>query len=230
MEDLLSYYTLFTGFLTAVWAVIFFGRKELRREMIILGVLAVFLMPLIFTINQIDATEVTAGFANVGLVDLVFSFVLAGIAGTLYHALFGKHYHKLPKSERHESKEVAQLWIMRFFIAFLTFIWAVVLLHIIFEVALPGAFFIAAVMLAIYTTSHRHDLLEDALWSSFLTAFVVYLSTILAGIFTETNFEIAPIVSGVTILGAPADLLLWSMAAGLGLGPLYEYIRTLELE
>lgn len=230
MEDLLSYYTLFTGLLTAVWAVIFFSQKELRREMIILGILAVFLMPLVFTINQIDAAEVTAGFANVGIIDLLFSFVLAGIAGTLYHALFGKHYHKLPKSERNGKEPAAQLWIMRFFIAFLTFIWAVVLLHLIFEVALPGAFFIASVMLAIYITSHRHDLLEDALWSSFLTAFVVYLSTTLASVFTDTSFEIAPIVSELTVLGAPADLLLWSMAAGLGLGPLYEYIRTLELE
>ena len=230
MEEIITYYNLFTAFLAVVWITIFFAREDLRRELLILGVLSIFLIPLIFTINQIDATEVTAGFANVTLTDLVFSFTLAGIAGTLYHALFGKHYHKLPKSERGPHDTTAQLWIMRFFISFLVFIWAVLLLHLLFEIQLPAAFLIAAIMLAIYIVSHRHDLLADALWSSFLTAFVVYLSTVLASIFTETSFEIAPIVSDAYFLGAPVDLLLWSMAAGLGLGPLYEYVRTLELK
>lgn len=233
MEDILSFYNLITLLLAAIWVLIFLARPELRRELVILGVLSIFLMPLVFTINQVNATETQMGFANITFIDLLFAFTLSGIAGTLYHALFGKHYHKLPKPEKtkhHKDASISQLWIMRFFVAFLSFIWAVLLLHLIFELAIPTAFFLASVILAIYIVSHRHDLFADAIWSSFLTAFVVYLSTVLASTFTQTDFTIAPIVSGNLFLGAPLDLVLWAAAAGLALGPLYEFIRTLELK
>ena len=232
MEGIFSLYPLVTFMLSFCWLAVFYFAPSLRREMIVLGVFAVFLMPFVFALNQLDSPELTERFLQIQFVDLLFSFVLAGLAGTLYHVLFGKHYHKLPRIERKKFTEgsLTQLWLMRLFITFLLLIWGVIFLHLLFGVRLPLAFLLASITLSVYMLSHRHDLLSDALWSSFLTAFTVYLSASLVSIFTETNFSVAPISSDAAVFGVPLDLLLWSAAAGLALGPLYEYIRTLELK
>lgn len=231
--EVLTYYHLLTIFLVVIWSLIFFCRPELRRELLILGILSIFLLPIIFAVNRLSADEITQGVANIAITDLFFAFALSGIAGGLYHSLFGKHYHKLPKPERRKvdnDESYAQLWLLRFFVAYLVYIWMVLLLVLLFNISVPIAFLISSIILAVYIVSHRQDLLADALWSSFLTAFVVFLSTILASVFATTTVSIAPVVSDVPFLGVPLDLLLWSVAAGLALGPLYEFIRTFELK
>jgi len=233
MEDIFTYYHLFVALLFGFWILIFLSRSELRREMLLLGILAVFLIPLVFTINQIDVSEVRIRFTAITFADLLFAFSLSGIAGTAFHAIFGKHYHKLPSSGKKKvSKDdsIAQIWFMQFFIAFLLLIWGVVLMNLFFNIPVLTGFFLSAVIISVYMISNRHDLLSDAIWSAFLTGFIAFLSSTLASIFTNTDFTISPITSSATFLGVPADLLLWSIAAGLVLGPLYEFIRTLELK
>ena len=201
--------------------------------MLILGVFAIFLMPFIFAINDEGSTQVDLGFRMIGVLDLLLSFTLAGISGVIFHLLFGKHYHKLPKHEKTQWKKEeshAQIYIMRLFIIFLLFTWAVVLLNLLFALSVPEAFFIAAIMTAIYIVSHRHDLIADSLWSAFLTAFIVFTASTLTSTITGIDISIAPIASNRMILDVPMDLLLWALGAGLVLGPLYEYVRTLELK
>lgn len=232
LQSISTYYLVFSILLFFVWICIYGIKHELRREMLILGIFSLFLMPFLFTLNNIDANEMTVGFRTLSFVDLLFAFSLSGIAGTIFHALFGKHYHLLPKSERPSLKDrqsYAQTWVLRFFLLFISFSWGTILLHVLFELSLPYAFLIASVIVSTYMISHRHDLLADAIWSSILTALIVFIASFIASTFTGIEIAIAPIVSSVTVLGVPADLLIWSFAAGLVLGPLYEYIRTLEV-
>ena len=208
-------------------------RPELRREMLVLGIFALFLLPLAFTVNTSTTDEIQQGFQALSLLDLLFSFLLAGIAGTIYHALFGKHYHKLPKAKslvRKKQDQVAQFWLMRLFLAFLIFAWSVILLAFFFSLTMPTAVFLGAVLVAIYLVSHRQDLLVDTIASALLTAFIVFTSAWIASQFAQIDFTIAPVASSTTVLGVPADLLVWSAAIGLAIGPLYEFIRRFELE
>ena len=229
MEAFFNFYTITTILLLIVWTGLFYFSHNTRREMLILGIAAVFLMPLVFTVSQLPTEVVADGFQLVTIIDLLFTFSLAGIAGVSYHAIFGKHYHKLPRAERTKTPFGSQHWLLRLFFFFTIFVWAVLLIHLFFSLTIPVAFLIASVMMAIYTISHRHDLLLDALWSSFLTAFIVFFSTTLASFFTATDISITPVTSNQYILDVPVDLIFWSLAAGLALGPLYEYIRTVEL-
>ncbi len=233
MEALLSYYQIIVYSLACVWTLIMLTRPELRREMLVLGVLALFLLPLAFTVNTSTTDEVQQGFQSLTLLDLLFSFFLAGIAGSIYHAVFGKHYQNLPRTKplvRTETDQVAQFWFMRLFLAFLIFAWSVILLSFFFSLTIPSAVLLGGVLVAVYLLSHRNDLLVDALASAVLTAFVVFLSAWVASQFAQIDFTIAPVVSTSTVLGVPADLLIWSAALGLAIGPMYEFIRRFELK
>ena len=232
MEALLSYYQIIVYSLACVWLIIMLTKPDVRREMIILGVLALFLLPLAFTVNTSTADEVEQGFRALSLLDLLFSFFLAGIAGSIYHAIFGKHYHRLPKSKplvRQAGQLFSQFWLVRLFLAFLIFAWSVVLIAFLFSLPIPSAVLIGATGVAVYLLSHRKDLLVDTLASALLTTFVVFLSAWTASQFAQIDFTIAPVVSSTLILGVPGDLLAWSASLGLAIGPLYEFIRRFEL-
>lgn len=232
MEELLSYYSVFTMVLGLIWLAIFILQAELRREMLILGVFSLFLLPLAFTVGTVDAVILDYRFAQLSLADLFFSFFITGIAGSIFHAVFGKHYHRLPKVRmrgRKEEEHVAQFWMMRLFLSLLIFVWAVVLLALVFDLELPEAVLLSAIGFLIYILSHRRDLLADSLWSAALTAMIVFISASIAGIISTTSFEISPVYSAAFIGNVPVDLIIWSLALGLALGPLYEYIRRYEL-
>ena len=231
MEVLFTYYEILTLILALVWVFIYLREPELRRELLILGFLSVLVLPLAFTIDgPID--EVAQEFSRLTITDIVFSFVIGGIAGTIFHVIFGKHYHTLPKLKPKSGEpgaNTAQLWLMRLFIAVLLFLWGVVFLNAAFHMTIPAAVFVSAFVLGTYIVSHRHDLLFDAIWSGLLTSVIVFSSSTIATVFTNVDLTIAPVSTGYVFLDVPVDLLLWSLALGFALGPIYEYARRLEL-
>lgn len=211
---------LITMIISAVWLLIFINRTEVRREMLILGTLAIFLMPVVLVVSNFGVDQVINQFQILSLTEMIFTFVLAGIAATIFHAIFGKHYHALPKLERKKPKKddsLAQLWLIKIFLAVIVMVWTTTFLILVFHLSEITSFFIAALLLAVYITSHRHDLFFDALWSGLLTTFIVFLASGLANIFAETNVQ-------------TSELLLFAFALGISLGPLYEFFRRFQLK
>lgn len=231
MEAFLTPYPTFVLILALSWFVLFLSNVELRRELIVLGVLALFLLPLTFTIHA-DETATQALFNALTFLDLIFVFTVAGIAGTIFHAMLGKHYHSIPvvKGKRSKDQHLAQWWLLRLFFAVLFFLWGVMLLVFGFDLSLAKAVLVAAIMIAIYMVSHRHDLLLDSIVSGFLTMFIVFLAATLGSWFSADPIDIGLITSSGAIAGVPTDLLLWSLGLGIVLGPLYEYVRRVELK
>ncbi len=228
MLEVFSTYELTTGLLVVLWVVLFIHERELRLEMLALGVLGLFLLPLSFTVLQ--GTDASYGFSQLTFADLLFTYVIASLAGVLFHAVLGKHYHLLPSKKRRESIEsLAQWWLIRLLLALLFFVWMTLLLTLAFSVSLAGSVLLAAVMLTIYVVSHRHDLLYDAIASALLTGFIVFLAGELAAVFTGLPIAISVVESSGSIGSVPSDLIIWSLGVGLILGPLYEYIRRLQL-
>ena len=229
MFELLSPYELMVGLLTVLWIGLFIYERELRVEMLALGLLGIFLLPLSFTILQ--NTDVADGFTNLAFTDLLFTYAIASLSGILFHAVLGKHYHLLPSKKRKESEDsLAQWWLIRLLVSILFFVWITLLLNLAFGMTLAGSVFVAAAMLTIYIVSHRHDLLYDAIASALLTAFVVFLAGELAALFTGVPISISIIETSGSIGSVPTDLLLWSLGVGLLLGPLYEYVRRFQLK
>ena len=233
MEALLTNSTIFLATLSLLWILFYIARPETRREMTILSVLALFLLPLTFTLGGADPQEVREGFGAVRASDLLFLFTAAGVSSVLFHAFFGKHYHALPKTKRaslSKKDSHANMWILRLTLTLLFLSWGTLLIHILFSLALAPSLVLASIMLAIYIASHRHDLLMDAVWSGLLTAFTVGLAASVAASLAPDSLTFPFTREAYLLGGISIDLLLWSFAIGITLGPLYEYSRRLTLK
>lgn len=217
MEDVFSYQLIVTLILSLAWALLFLHKPEVRREMLVLSILALILLPLSLTASSISE-EIQVTLAEIQLVDLLFIFTCAGIGGVVFHEIFGKHYHRLPKTKKKKTSEhtvLSQYWLLRLFFLLLTFVWTILLLSIFFGLTAPLATFIASVFVVVYIASHRHDLLVDSLMSGAITAFLVLIGGAVAGLFASPE--------GLN------NLILIAASLGLALGPAYEYIRRFEL-
>lgn len=215
-----SQFQLITAIISAIWLWIFINKVEVRREMIILGLFSIFLMPIVLVVSNFGVSEIINQFKLLSIFEIIFTFGLAGIAGTIFHVLFGKHYHVLPKMRLRKifkGESVSQFWLMKTLIAVLLMVWITIFLVLALNINETTAFFFSAIILAIYVISHRLDLFADAIWSAVLTTFIVFLASGLANLFTDTDAE-------------TSELLLFAFALGISLGPLYEYFRKFNLK
>ncbi|MFA6522087.1 MAG: hypothetical protein WCT24_00645 [Patescibacteria group bacterium] len=231
MWSLFTYYHLVILVLIAVWVFVFVSLKELRREMLVLGGMVAFLFPLMLVLGT-HGEKIAFTFSRVTIADFLFAFFLAGLAGTLFHVIFGKHYHRLPYRLRRKPREEeshAQFWFLRLFGLLFAFLWAIAFLVVTLPLPLPYAALLVAAILAMLMVANRHDLLLDCIWSMVLTTIVVFIAASMASYFAEIDFTIAPLLSNTTLWNIPVDLLIWSATFGLALGPLYEYIRRFDL-
>lgn len=218
--------------LTFVWVFVFFRHKDLRQEMGILSICAFFLAPIIVTVKGGDPNLIAERFSGVRFMDLMFAFSVAGLAGTFYHAIFGKHYHRLPKLRHRRAEEgvLMQIWLIRLFVATLLFLWGIVFCVFAFDLTPALAALATAVVMAVYIIIHRHDLVVDALLSALLMGVITYITAAIALLGSPDDFTSTFITEGSRIGNVPVDILTWSVAFGLALGPLYEYIRRLAVK
>lgn len=228
---MMSAFTLFTVLLLAAWLIVFAAKRELRQEMLILSIAAFFLSPVMLTLESGDPNVIAARWSGVHFADLLFAFAVAGLAGSLFHALFGKHYHRLPKLRRATPREgmLAQIWLIRLLIGTLVFLWGIVFCVFAFGLSPAAGALATAVIMAVYMVVHRHDLLTDALLSAGLTALVTYMSGATALFLHSDDVTSALVTTSDRIGHVPADLVTLALAFGLALGPLYEYIRRIAV-
>ena len=224
--EILSYYAVMSIILALIWILIFINKAELRTEMLVISIFSIFLLPIWIATQAVAQGAMQELFSSLSFLDLIFLFSISGIASTIFHVFFGKHYTNMPKPKRQKNRDImAQVWILGTFFGLLLFVWVTILLAVIFGLSTPTALLIAAIIVAVYIVSHRHDLLGDAIWSAIFTAFIVFVASTLGSAFTQTTPAIPFIQSGNFIQGVSMDLIYWALALGLVLGPLYEFIR-----
>lgn len=224
-------FAILTAVLLVVWLLVFTLNKELRQEMLILSICAFFLAPVILTMKGSDPNVIAERFSGVHFADLLFSFAIAGLAGSIFHAIFGKHYHRLPKVRRKTANDglLAQIWLIRMFIATLLFLWGIVFCVFAFDLTPAPAALATGIIMALYIVVHRHDLLTDALASAALMSVIAYIAGAITLYFSTNDIASLLISNNGTFGSVPIDLITWSAAFGLALGPLYEYIRRLSV-
>lgn len=232
LVNMISAFSLLAILLTLVWIVVFVRNRDLRQEMGILSICAFFLAPVIVTVKGGNPDAIALRFSGIHFVDLLFAFSIAGLAGTFYHALFGKHYHRLPKLRYKKANDgtLVQIWLIRLFVATLLFLWGIVFSVFAFDLTPAAGALGTAVIMAVYIIIHRHDLLVDALLSALLMGVITYMTAAVA-LFGTTDDFTSVLIGGTGYVGhVPVDILTWSVAFGLALGPLYEYIRRLAVK
>lgn len=204
--------------LAVIWLGIAAFRKELRKELLVSGLFTLLLLPAGFTLT--DSVELS----SLLIVDLLFCFFAGGLAATLFHVIFGKHYHRIP-SWRPDSyvRDISpQSWILKFVGLILGYAWLTIILSFVFQDQHAFAFLVSGVAMVCYMALHRKDLIIDSIVSGLLMTSLVFVSSLVA-----TQLE--PVTSTNTILGVPSSLLVWSLGIGLVLGPAYEYVRRLTI-
>lgn len=222
MEAQISEWIL-VGIMAAIWLVVFAIKKEVRKELLIVGLLSLLLLPIGFTYFAGS----TGDLGSLRLVDGLFGIFAAGLSATLFHVVFGKHYDVLPirRPESALDTLTTQSWLLRLFSYVLGYTWIVIVLQFVFKDQ-PGIAFLAGTgIVALYVIAHRADLFIDALVSSLLMTTLVFLAVLIASQFEGATTAI----SGPSIIGVPVSVLLWAFGIGLVLGPAYEYIRRLTI-
>lgn len=219
----LSSYAVFTLILFLIFALLYIKESSTRREMLTLGILGIFFIPLFFATQAQSAEQMQMLFSRLSIFDILLCVSLSGIAGVIYHTFFGKHYHLLPQlhHKRKELDSLAQWWFVRLFFMFLSFIWLTIFFVFAFSWSTITALFLSAVIISIYLISHRHDLLVDCLASGILTGLLVFTVSTLSGLFINQSADLT--------FSSPNGLIFFAVSLGLILGPLYEYIRRIKL-
>lgn len=213
-------YTYLVGALLAdiSWIFIYFYRKDLRRELVIMsafltfyGVLAQYLW---WTRDWWHPLTITG--TRIGVEDFLLAFGNGGIASVLYSVVFRKKNLKTKKTMNLRGFVILQILGIGF-IAFSTWV-----LH------LPSAIGtnVGMALVGCIIIFLRRDLLACALGSAFLVGGiflpVFYIAMQISPGYIE-QYWIFSSLSGIRITGIPVEDILFYSLAGFVYGPFYKF-------
>jgi len=208
-----------------VFAVLYYYRKDLRREMIIAGLLLGVVSMLTEHWYLLDYWHPEDGVRwRISLGDLFYGFFFGGIASVIYEAVTDRHFLKRPDHTRHWSLFLFPVLLLGavLFIAPLHFG-----MNSIYTSAVAGAI-IASIFLVF-----RGDLFWDAIISSILfglitlVGYIVYIAVFPGIIEAWWNMDR---LSGVYIFGVPLEELVFAFGMGVVVGPAYEFFAGLRFK
>jgi hypothetical protein len=163
----------------------------------------------------------------VGIEDFLFGFAVGGIASVIYEEVFKKRVKIRKVSEKKEFQENKNFFFFSLSLAVIFFV-SFFLLKInsfyssIFAFTIP----------LIYMWLKRKDLIIDSLASGFLLMIISFLAFIIPEFITPGWVQSAwylENLSGIIILKAPLEDIIWFFLAGAFIGPLYEFWKEGKL-
>ncbi|MBI4054002.1 MAG: hypothetical protein HY397_01590 [Candidatus Doudnabacteria bacterium] len=214
-------------FFLGVWLVLFFLRGDLRKEMIIMSFLTAplgFTQPFYFR-DYWRPSYAWGDMANgVGIENILFGFVMGGIAAVIYEEIFGKKYAK-------RRLPLHPYWMLGF-VAF-GIAWMFIGTQVL---GFNSMYTTIAILLAVgmFILVFRHDLIRDAFFSGLLVGglmFVFYLF-FFTPLFPNIGREwwLLQNLSGLSLNGVPIEELVWAFSWGFVAGPAYEFANGLKFK
>ena len=213
--------------LLALWLVLFFYRKDTRKEMLVISLIFGIIGPFVELVHVLDWWKpLTITGTLIGIEDFLFGFGIGGVASVVYEHLFNKRVKvKRAKELREEKRNINLLFLILLSLA------------IFF-----GGFFIglnsfvgttlAWIIPTLITYSKRPDLIKNSLLSGIsllILSILGYhiLNFITPGFFDE--FWLFQNIGRIIILGIPLEEHVWFFTFGAFIGPLYEYWKEGKL-
>lgn len=203
--------------LLLVWLILYLWRKDVRREMLSISVLFGVMGLIIDPIYMMDWWN---PLRNLGIESFLFGFVTSGIASVIYEETFNKKIKTKKFGKNYPVKNLNLIHLLT--MGFILFFGSIFLLKWSSFVASFPSLFIPTFIIWI----KRNDLIKNSLFSGVLLLIVSFLFFIIPELITPGWVESAwrfENLSGILILGAPIEDLIWFFMAGLLIGPLYEY-------
>ncbi|OGY67929.1 MAG: hypothetical protein A3I24_02060, partial [Candidatus Harrisonbacteria bacterium RIFCSPLOWO2_02_FULL_41_13b] len=149
-----------------IWLVLFFARKDLRREMLIMSVIGSFFSPLalIFLPDYWYPDHILGNY-HLGIEDYLFAFAIAGIGSVIYEAVFGK-IHTLYECRKCGQKDLL--------IIVLAAVAILLVLTFVFNLNSIYSNYVAFLAIFLFIMLYRRDLLWQSLISGFMVGFLMF--------------------------------------------------------
>ena len=210
--------------LLPVWLLLFIHRKDLRKEMLVLG----FLIGIAGIISEYWYLRdywhpLTVFNMPVNIEDFLFGLFMGGIGCVFYEELFGKKLSSRKTRKHH--------WALIFIIlAGISFL----LLNVLFFYFKINSIYCSVIIFMIVAASFlffRKDLIIDAVISGFLCGIVLLISyLVLLNFYPElfSRMWYLSNLSGIFIGKIPIEEIMWAFGWGMIAGPMYEFYAGLK--
>ncbi|OGK20656.1 hypothetical protein A3C23_05685 [Candidatus Roizmanbacteria bacterium RIFCSPHIGHO2_02_FULL_37_13b] len=212
-----------------IWLIFFLWRKDLRREIIVTGIFGAILAPVSEILSFRDYWRppimLQLPFNTGGIEDILFGFIIAGIAATFYEICLGKHFSRVRNRIHH--------WILITVISFFILLPSMVIINLGFNINSVYALIVILASWSLIVLFYRHDLLRDALLSAIFFGIFYFLAfLIILEMYPQavSRFWLLENLSGILLLGIPIEELLFAFFTGLAVGPFYEFMCGLRIK
>lgn len=211
-------------FFLFIWGILFFWRKDLRKEMFAMSIAGACIAPLafVFLLDYWSPEYILGGFP-IRIEDFLFAFSVGGIGAVLYESVVRKSHAIMPE-RRAFAHQINGIFLLTLSIAAFL-MWQ-------FRINSIYANYIIFFILFFFMIFQRRDLLLHAFFSGVLVAALMFL-------FYQVWIPLNPgiiqhwwklnNISGVLIAGVPLEEIIWGFAWGMSGGILYEYICGFRL-
>lgn len=210
----------------AIWLILFWLRKDLRREMLILSFIGgIFFPAALIYLPDYWYPEHVVSINNwmLGIEDFLFAFFIGGIGAILYEVIFGKT-HGLCECRKKDPKKLIPIILVA--------IGALLGLTLLFKLNSIYSNYLAFLIIFAYIVYFRKDLFWQAMLSGFsvgLLMFFFYQIWIWLYPGIIEHWWKLQNISGILILGTPLEEIIWGFSWGLVGGTIYEFIRGVSL-
>lgn len=216
-----SYILMDLGFLI-IWILLFFWRKDLRKEMLFVSTPLGFMGPFLEFIYRVDWwAPLTITRTSLGIEDFLFGFAIGGISAVIYSDVFKKKIILKKMNKKKQENKKINFW-------FITIL-AIIIFYVIYYLLKLNTFIVTGViLLSVILTIiiKRKDLIINSLFSGIsllMFAFIVYtLTQVITPGWVEAfwHFKIIP---KIIIFNLPLEEIVFYFLFGAAVGPLYEY-------
>jgi len=207
------------------WLLLYFHRKDLRKEMLFMSILLAFgsLITgyLFWTIDWWRPETITA--TRVGFEDFILGFANGGIAAVIYEEIYRTHFIKRKAAKKNYYPYVI-IFSFIFFISFL--FWG-------FNINSFTASSVSMIITTLLIFFLRKDLIIDSIISGLLMMIIsipIYLILIKVSPGWVEHTWLFNSISGIKFLGIPIEDLIFYLLFGFVTGPFYEIWQGYRLK
>ena len=221
-------YLLVSILLLFIWLILFFWRKDVKKEMVFMSLIFGFLgffLGLIYTLDWWHPLTITK--TIIGIEDFIFGFSLGGVSAVIYEEVFKKRVH-IRKTRKNIEKKRNRNFLFLFSFSLFLFLLS-------FYVIRLNSFYSSIIGILtplLLILIKRKDLFFDSLVSGFLLLIIALLGTNIIELITPGWVKATWYfnnLSGIIILKLPLEDIIWFFLSGAFIGPLYEYWREGKL-